>query len=83
MVQWLRLHAAHAGGTGAVPVQGTTILHAMWCGQKIKKKKIIKMNKLSLKNKFCFPSNLLLLYFTKVSMHKLLKKKQSSQQVVQ
>lgn len=35
-VQWLRLRAATARGTGSVPVQGTKIPHAMWRGQKIK-----------------------------------------------
>ena len=39
MVQWLRLHAANAGGTGSIPGGGTKIPHAAWCGQKVKKKK--------------------------------------------
>ena len=28
-VQWLRLHASTAGGTGSIPGQGTKILHAV------------------------------------------------------
>ena len=36
MVQWLRLHAPSAGGTGSIPAWGTKILHAIWCGQKNK-----------------------------------------------
>ena len=31
-VQWLRLHAATAGGMGSIPGPGTKILHAGWCG---------------------------------------------------
>ena len=34
MVQWLRLHALNAGGTGLVPGGGTEIPHVTWCGQK-------------------------------------------------
>ena len=34
MVQWLRLHASNAGGTGLVPDRGTEIRHATRCGQK-------------------------------------------------
>ena len=37
--QWLRLCAVNAGGVGLIPAWGTKILHAMWCGPKIKKKK--------------------------------------------
>ena len=40
-VQWLRLHVSTAGGTGLIPGLGTKILHAAWCGQKIKFKAII------------------------------------------
>ena len=36
-VQWLRLCAVNAGGTGSIPGQGTKISHSMWCGQKTKK----------------------------------------------
>ena len=36
-VQWLRLHATTAGGTGSIPGQGTKIPHATWQGQKKKK----------------------------------------------
>ena len=39
-VQWLRLHASTAGGTGLVPGQGIKIPHAVWCSQKKKKNKI-------------------------------------------
>ena len=33
-VQWLRLHASTAGGTGSIPVRGTKIPHAAQRGQK-------------------------------------------------
>ena len=36
MVQWLRLRAPNAGGTGSIPGQGTKIPHASWHGQKKK-----------------------------------------------
>ena len=36
-VQWLRLCASTAGGTGSIPGRGTKIPHATWHGQKIKK----------------------------------------------
>ena len=39
MVQWLKLRASTAGGTGSIPDQGTKIPHTMWCGQKEKEKK--------------------------------------------
>ena len=32
-VQWLRLHASTAGGTGSIPSWGTKIPPASWCGQ--------------------------------------------------
>ena len=38
-VQWLRLCASTAGGTGSIPGWRTKILHATKGGQKIKKKK--------------------------------------------
>ena len=38
-VQWLRLRASTAGGTGSIPGEGTRILHAAQCGQKKKKKR--------------------------------------------
>ena len=38
VVQWLRLCASTTGGLGSIPGQGTKILHATWCNQKIKKK---------------------------------------------
>ena len=34
VVQWLRLHASNAGGTGSIPGWGTKIPHALWSGQK-------------------------------------------------
>ena len=49
VVQWLRLHAANAGGTGSIPGGGTKIPHAAWCGQKVKKKKKVGRD---LENKF-------------------------------
>ena len=33
-VQWLRLCASTAGGTGSIPGQRAKILHAVQCGQK-------------------------------------------------
>ena len=38
-VQWLRLRASCAGGTGLIPGQGTKIPHAMQQKKKKKKKK--------------------------------------------
>ena len=38
VVQWLRLCAATAGGTASIPVGETKTLHAMWHGQRQKKK---------------------------------------------
>ena len=40
-VQWLRLHACTARGTGLIPGRGAKILHAVQCSPK-KKKKIIQ-----------------------------------------
>ena len=37
VVQWLRLHASNAGGTGSVPGKGTKIPHVVRCGKKKKK----------------------------------------------
>ena len=37
-VQWLRLCAPKAEGTGSVPGQGNKILHAMQCGLKKKRR---------------------------------------------
>ena len=37
MVQWLRLHASTAEGTGLIPGQGTKILYSLSCDQKKKK----------------------------------------------
>ena len=39
VVQWLRLQASTAWGMGLIPGQGSKILHAIWCGQKRKKKR--------------------------------------------
>ena len=51
-VQWLRLHASNAGGTGSIPGWGTKIPHPTCCGLKNKKKpKIFSMLK---KGFFCF-----------------------------
>ena len=36
VVQWLRLHAASAGGMGSIPHRGTKISHAVKSGQKTK-----------------------------------------------
>ena len=36
-VQWLRLQASTAGGTGSIPGRGTYIPHATWHDQKINK----------------------------------------------
>ena len=36
-VQWLRLHASTAGGTGSIPGWGTKIPQAVQCRQKKKK----------------------------------------------
>ena len=38
MVQCLRLHVSTAGGACPIPGQGTKILHALQCSQKVKKK---------------------------------------------
>ena len=38
-VQWLRLHASNAGGTGLIPGREAKIPHAAWRGQKKKKRK--------------------------------------------
>ena len=43
--QWLRLCTSTAGGTDSIPGQGTKILHAVRCGQKKQRKKIL----------ICFP----------------------------
>ena len=45
LVQWLRLHATSAGGTGSIPGQGTKIPHAACCSQKIRFQKDIKKKK--------------------------------------
>ena len=42
VVHWLRLHASNAGGMGSIPGGGTKIPHAMWHGQKEKKKGLNK-----------------------------------------
>ena len=42
VVQWLKLQASNAEGTGSIPGRGTKIPHATWHGQKIKIIIIIK-----------------------------------------
>ena len=39
VVQWLRIRAPTAGGTGSIPGWGPKIPHAKQCGQKEKKKR--------------------------------------------
>ena len=39
VAQWLRLCGSTPGGVRLIPGPGTKIPHAMWCGQKVKKKK--------------------------------------------
>ena len=41
VVQWLELWASTAGGTGSILGWGSKILHALWHGQKKKKKNMI------------------------------------------
>ena len=41
VVQWLRLHASNAGGTGSIPSWGTKIPHVMRPKDKERKKKEI------------------------------------------
>ena len=45
-IQWLRIHASTAVGTGSIPAWRTKIQHAVWCGQKIKARntKIINLS---------------------------------------
>ena len=40
-VHWLRLRASTAGAIGSIPAQGIKILHAAWCSQKKKKKRVM------------------------------------------
>ena len=44
VVQWLGLFASNARGMSSIPVQGTKIPHAMWCGQNFFKLKYINMS---------------------------------------
>ena len=37
LVKWLRLYTSNAGRVGLIPGQGTKILDAVWCSQKVKK----------------------------------------------
>ena len=39
MVQWLRFHAATAGGEGSIPGQGSSARHTVWQKKKIFKTK--------------------------------------------
>ena len=43
--QWLRIHASTAGGVGSIPGRGTKILHASWCRQKSKERRITRKKK--------------------------------------
>ena len=54
-VQWLWLHTFIAEGAGSIPSQRTTILRAMWHGQKIQKKRTIGM-------RVYFPWNYIYIY---------------------
>ena len=42
-VQWLRLCASRSGGTRSIPGWGATIPRAAWYGEKVKKKKLMKI----------------------------------------
>ena len=44
VVQWLRLHASSAEGSGSIPGQGTKIPQALWCGMKEQNEVIKKKN---------------------------------------
>ena len=48
VIQWLKIHASTAVGTGSIPGWGTKIQHALWCGQKIKTRntKLINLSSL-------------------------------------
>ena len=64
VVQWLRLCAPKAGGTGSIPGRGTNIPHDMQRSQKIKLKKktaILIVKEMYLNNDFCshFPGPLI------------------------
>ena len=48
MVQWFRLSAYTAGGTGSIPGWETKIPHAMLCGQK---RKLNRITQLKIKKK--------------------------------
>ena len=43
-VQWLGLCALIAEGMGSIPVWGTKIPQAMWCGQKTKQNKFLVLS---------------------------------------
>ena len=45
VVQRLRLCTSTAGTAGSIPGRGTKIPHTVWCGQKVKRKKIILLLK--------------------------------------
>ena len=54
VVQWLRLHASNAGGTGSIPGQGTKIPHAVTkiqCSQIDTLKKKAIFSKISIEKK--------------------------------
>ena len=48
MLQWLRLQASSIGAMDSIPGQGTMILHATWCDQKI----VLMKLKFALKQQF-------------------------------
>ena len=50
VVQWLGLRASTARDPGSIPGPGTKILHAVWCGQKEKKKSETERERESGKN---------------------------------
>ena len=53
-VQWLRLPASTAGGTGVIPGRGTKILHATWWHKK-KKKSILRVRNRGSSTQHVFP----------------------------
>ena len=64
MVQWLKLQASNAEGTGSIPGQGTKIPHATWHGQKIKIIIIKNTSEDLLYDICCLKSSTVLSYFS-------------------
>ena len=58
VVQWLRLQASTAGGTGSIIAQGTGISYTVWHSQKIKNK--VQMGRVSLIEVGAFPMSQLI-----------------------